>query len=97
MMDTIAMDIQTIRKQFPVLHQQVNGHPLVYFDNAASSQKPQAVIDALVNYYTKDHANIHRGLHTLAERATSAYELTRKKASSFLNRKHQPSCSILWW
>jgi len=85
MTGTATLDIQQIRKQFPVLHQQVNGHPLVYFDNAASSQKPQSVIDALVHYYTHDHANIHRGLHTLAERATTAYELTRKKASQFVN------------
>lgn len=85
MIKEMTIDVQQIRKQFPVLHQQVNGHPLVYFDNAASSQKPQIVIDALVNYYTKDHANIHRGLHTLAERATSAYELTREKARAFIN------------
>jgi cysteine desulfurase/selenocysteine lyase len=85
MMTTTTLDIQTIRKQFPILHQQVNGHPLVYFDNAASSQKPKSVIDALVGYYTSDHANIHRGLHTLAERATSAYELSRQKAARFIN------------
>ena len=85
MIQEVTIDVHQIRKQFPVLHQQVNGHPLVYFDNAASSQKPQVVIDSLVNYYTKDHANIHRGLHTLAERATSAYELTRVKAQTFIN------------
>jgi len=84
MITSATLDIQQIRKSFPVLHQQVNGHPLVYFDNAASSQKPKSVIDALVHYYSHDHANIHRGLHTLAERATSAYELTRKKAAQFI-------------
>jgi len=82
---TATLDIQQIREQFPVLHQQVNGHPLVYFDNAASSQKPKSVIDALVHYYSHDHANIHRGLHSLAERATTAYELTRKKAAHFIH------------
>jgi len=79
------LDVEAIRAQFPVLDQQVNGKPLVYFDNAASSQKPQAVIDALVHYYQNDHANIHRGIHTLAERATSAYEEVRKKTAQFLH------------
>lgn len=85
-MNPIAtIDIDQIRKQFPILDQQVNGHQLVYLDNAASSQKPQLVIDALVHYYQKDHANIHRGLHTLAERATTAYEQVRKQAARFIN------------
>ncbi len=78
-------DIEQIRKDFPILDQQVNGAPLVYFDNAATTQKPQMVIDALNHYYTHDNANIHRGLHTLAERATTGYELTRKKLKDFLN------------
>ena len=78
-------DIKKIRADFPILDQQVNGSPLVYFDNAATTQKPNVVIDALDHYYQGDNANIHRGLHTLAERATSAYELTRTKLSSFLN------------
>jgi cysteine desulfurase / selenocysteine lyase len=78
-------DIEQIRKDFPILDQQVNGAPLVYFDNAATTQKPQMVIDALNHYYTQDNANIHRGLHTLAERATTGYELTRKKLKDFLN------------
>ncbi|WP_371079424.1 aminotransferase class V-fold PLP-dependent enzyme, partial [Salmonella enterica] len=59
--------------------------PLIYFDNAATTQKPKAVIDALTAYYEQDNANIHRGIHTLAERATTAYELTRKKLAAFLN------------
>lgn len=80
-----ALDIEAIRKQFPILHQEVNGKPLVYFDNAATSQKPQCVIDALTHYYNTDNANIHRGIHTLAERATSAFEDTRKTVAKFLN------------
>ncbi len=78
-------DIEQVRKDFPILDQQVNGAPLVYFDNAATTQKTQLVIDALNQYYTRDNANIHRGLHTLAERATTGYELTRKKLKDFLN------------
>jgi cysteine desulfurase/selenocysteine lyase len=80
-----AIDVGAIRKQFPVLTQQVNGHDLVSFDNAATSQKPQRVIDALVEYYTGYNANIHRGIHTLAEKATKAYEETRTTARRFIN------------
>lgn len=79
------LNIDQIRADFPVLHQQVNKAPLIYFDNAATTQKPKAVIDALSAYYEQDNANIHRGIHTLAERATTAYELTRKKLAAFLN------------
>lgn len=79
------LNIDQIRADFPVLHQQVNKAPLIYFDNAATTQKPKAVIDALSAYYEEDNANIHRGIHTLAERATTAYELTRKKLAAFLN------------
>lgn len=82
------LDLNLIRKDFPILDQQVNGSPLVYFDNAATTQKPRVVIDALNRYYTQDNANIHRGLHTLAERATTGYELTRTKLKDFL---HAPS------
>lgn len=91
-MDTLAikstLDISKIRKQFPVLNQQVNGKPLVYLDNAATNQKPQRVIDALTSYYEKDNANIHRGIHTLAERATKAYETTRHSMQAFIGAKH---------
>ncbi|MEO9967611.1 MAG: cysteine desulfurase [Reichenbachiella sp.] len=80
-----AIDIQEIRKQFPILNQQVNGKPLIYFDNAATSQKPQCVIDALTHYYNTDNSNIHRGIHTLAERATTAFEDTRKSVAKFIN------------
>ncbi len=83
------IDIQNIRAQFPILHQEINGKPLIYFDNGASSQKPQAVIDALVNYYSKDHANVHRGVHTLSQRATDQFEDVRKKTQAFVNAKHE--------
>jgi cysteine desulfurase/selenocysteine lyase len=84
-----SLDVTKLREQFPILHQQVNGRDLVYFDNAATSQKPQQVIDALVSYYTKDNANIHRGIHTLAERATKAFEETRLLAKSFVNAESE--------
>ncbi len=79
------LDIARLREQFPVLNQQVNGRDLVYLDNAATSQKPRAVINALVDYYTGYNANIHRGIHTLAEKATKAYEQTRETAKHFIN------------
>ncbi|MBX2963295.1 MAG: cysteine desulfurase [Cyclobacteriaceae bacterium] len=79
------MNISQIREQFPVLHRQVSGRPLVYFDNAATSQKPLSVINALVDYYTGYNANIHRGIHTLAEKATKAFEDTRYSAKTFIN------------
>jgi cysteine desulfurase / selenocysteine lyase len=80
-----AIDVEKIREQFPILHQKVNGKDLVYFDNAATSQKPNAVIDSLVAYYKGFNANIHRGIHTLAEKATKAYEETRVAAKNFIN------------
>lgn len=79
-----TFDVNTIRQQFPVLKREVKGKPLVYFDNAATSQKPQPVIDALVNYYTNYNANIHRGIHTLAEEATLAFEATRDAVQQFI-------------
>ena len=79
------LDLTAIRKQFPVLDQSVNGNPLIYFDNAATTQKPLAVISEIGRYYTEDNANIHRGIHTLAERATAAYENTRKSIAQFIN------------
>ena len=81
------LDVETLRKQFPVLHQQVNGRELVYFDNAATSQKPLSVINALIDYYQGYNANIHRGIHTLAEKATRAYEDTREVAKNFINAR----------
>jgi cysteine desulfurase/selenocysteine lyase len=77
-----------IRSAFPILHQQVHGKNLVYFDNAATTQKPQRVIDALTQYYSTDNANIHRGIHTLAERATRQFEDTRLAARAFINAEH---------
>ena len=68
-----ALDIQTIRKDFPILNREVNGQPLVYLDNAATSQTPQQVIDAIVDYYHRYNANIHRGVHSLSQEATDAY------------------------
>lgn len=73
------------RTDFPILDQTVNGKPLVYFDNAATSQKPQVVLDALLGYYKQDNANVHRGVHTLSARATEAYEATRDKVAAFIN------------
>lgn len=81
------LDINAIRNDFPILHQTVNGQPLVYLDNAASSQKPVQVIDAISNYYRKDNANVHRGVHRLSQRATDAYEGSRSKVRGFLNAK----------
>jgi cysteine desulfurase/selenocysteine lyase len=78
------IDLSHLRADFPILHQQVNGQPLVYFDNAASSQKPRAVIDSLVHYYERDNANVHRGLHALSNRATDAFELARDKVARFI-------------
>lgn len=82
------MNIHAIREQFPILHQEINGHPLVYLDSAASSQKPRSVIDAVRNYYELDHANVHRGVHSLGSRATDAYEGAREKVARFI---HAPS------
>ena len=81
------IDGKTIRQDFPILDQIVNDEPLVYLDNAATTQKPQAVLTALNDYYHHDNANVHRGVHTLAERATAAYEAAREKVRSFVNAK----------
>ena len=82
------LDITKIRADFPILSQQVNGKPLVYFDNGATSQKPQVVIDAIVDYYSRYNANIHRGVHTLSQLATDAYEQARLKIQQHFNAKH---------
>jgi cysteine desulfurase/selenocysteine lyase len=81
----MSLDPQKIRADFPILHQQVNGHPLVYLDNGATSQKPRAVIDALVHYYERDNSNVHRGLHALSMRATDGYEGARARVAKFIN------------
>lgn len=80
-----TLDIQTIRKDFPILHRKVNGQPLVYLDNAATSQTPQQVIDVIVDYYQGYNANIHRGVHTLSQEATDAYEAARQKIQKHFN------------
>jgi cysteine desulfurase/selenocysteine lyase len=81
------LDIKKIRADFPILNQQINGKPLVYLDNAATSQKPQVVIDSLVNYYSTINANIHRGVHTLSQLATDAFEQAREKLQKHFNAK----------
>lgn len=80
-------DFSTIRKDFPILFQEVNDEPLVYLDNAATTQKPTQVLDVLRDYYEHDNANVHRGVHTLAERATADYENSREKVRAFINAK----------
>jgi cysteine desulfurase/selenocysteine lyase len=82
-----AFDVEKIRQDFPVLKQTIHGKPLVYLDNAATAQKPQAVIDAIVKFYEVDCANIHRGVHELSQRSTAAYEETRSKVKRFLNAR----------
>ncbi len=83
----MSFDIQKIRNDFPILSRKVNGYPLVYLDNAATSQKPQQVIDCIVDYYSNYNANIHRGVHTLSQEATDAYEAARHKIQTHFNAK----------
>ena len=84
----MAFDVQKIRQDFPILHRQVNGQELVYFDNAATTQTPQPVIDAIVDYYSTTNANIHRGVHALSQEATEAYEAARQKIQKHFNAVH---------
>ncbi|MDH7568902.1 MAG: cysteine desulfurase [Armatimonadota bacterium] len=84
-MQTPALDVERVRADFPVLHQLVHGRPLVYLDNAATSQKPQAVMDAMQEYFAHDNANVHRAVHTLGSRATLAYEAARDRIQRFIN------------
>jgi cysteine desulfurase/selenocysteine lyase len=84
-LEAVPFDPQTVRGDFPILFQRVNGNPLVYFDNAATTQKPRAVIDAITRYYEADNANIHRGVHQLSQRATDKYEAARESVRRFLN------------
>lgn len=83
----MSYDVQAIRQQFPILHQQVHGRPLVYLDNAATAQKPLAVIEAISNFYTKDNANVHRGVHTLSQRSTDAMEAVRTAVCAHINAR----------
>ena len=89
LVSSVSFDVEAMRAQFPTLHQEVHGKPLVYLDNGASTQTPQHVIDALVNFYTHDYSNIHRGVHELSGRATLAYEQARQKVQHFLNAEHE--------
>ena len=82
-----GLDVAKLRQDFPALHQLVHGKPLVYLDNAASGQKPRTVIETIDHYYRHDHANVHRGVHTLGERATAAYEGAREKMRGFMNAR----------
>jgi len=86
-LSSVKIDIEAIRSRFPILDQKVNGKPLIYFDNAASSQTVDSVVKSVVGFYENDHANIHRGIHSLAERSTKAYEATRKRVHQFINSK----------
>lgn len=90
----LQFDVEKIRADFPVLHQQVNGQPLVYLDNAATTQKPAAVIDAISDYYRNDNSNVHRGAHALADRATRKFEAAREKVAQFLNAPN--SRQVIW-
>jgi len=82
-----GFDVERVRRDFPILHQEVRGRPLVYLDSAATGQKPQAVIDAIVRFYQHDNANVHRGVHVLSERATEAYEGAREVVKDFLHAR----------
>ncbi|MGM1430701.1 aminotransferase class V-fold PLP-dependent enzyme [Sphingobacterium lactis] len=82
------LDIQAIRAAFPILKREVNGKPLVYLDNGATTQKPQVVIDAILNYYTDMNSNVHRGVHYLSQISTDAFEVTRRKVQEFIHAKH---------
>lgn len=89
-----AFDAEAVRADFPILDQEVNGHPLVYLDNAATTQKPEAVIEAIANYYRHDNANVHRGAHALSDRATGKFEAARETAARFLNSP--ASEQVIW-
>src|SRR6266853_1670885 len=94
------LDVARLRADFPLLAQQENGHPLVYLDNAATTQKPQAVLDAIVDYYRATNANVHRGAYDLAIRATEAYEAARAKVAAFGKAWCSPAAPprrSTWW
>jgi cysteine desulfurase/selenocysteine lyase len=90
----MSFDINAIRADFPILHQEINGKPLVYLDNAATTQKPQVVLEALKHYYELDNANVHRGAHTLGDRATASFETARKTVKEFINA--ESGQEIIW-
>lgn len=82
--------MKMIRSDFPILNQKINGHQMIYLDSAATSQKPQAMMDALVNFYQNDNANVHRGIYELSQRATEQYEQVRDKVQIFIHAKKGP-------
>lgn len=88
----LPFDINTIRNEFPILNQKVNDYDLVYFDNAATTQKPRAVIEAMSHYYERDNSNVHRGVHALSVRATEQYEAARAKVRRFINARSVKEC-----
>ena len=85
---TVPTLAERFRADFPILDQTVNGHPLIYLDNAASTQRPVSVINEIDRYYREDHANVHRGLHALSTRATTLYENARQRVADYLNAEH---------
>ena len=87
-----SLDVARIRRDFPILHQQVRGKPLIYLDNGATVQKPSVVIDTVSRFYREDNANVHRGVHTLSQRATEAYNAARTKVQRFINAPHRREC-----
>src|SRR5690554_4152830 len=89
-----SFDVAAIRRDFPILSQQVNGKPLVYLDNGASAQKPRVVLDAMDRYYREMHSNVHRGAHTLGDRATTAFEGARETVRAFLNA--ESTRQVIW-
>ena len=88
------MNLKKIRNDFPILKQTINGHPLVYMDNAATSQKPTTVIESISNYYSEYNSNVHRGVHTLSQRATDLFEKSRESVSNFISS--ESSSNIIW-
>ncbi len=88
------LDVAAVRADFPILSRKINGHPLVYLDNAATTQKPRQVIDAIVNYYEQTNSNVHRGVHTLSVESTEAYELARAKVAKFINAPRPET--VIW-
>lgn len=89
-----GFDVEKIREDFPILHQEVNGHPLVYLDNAATTQKPNAVIDAISDYYRGYNSNVHRGAHALSDKATAGFEGARDTLAAFINSPSREQ--VLW-
>jgi cysteine desulfurase/selenocysteine lyase len=83
--DAVGFDVEQVRKDFPILKQKIAGHPLVYLDNGASTQKPQSVIDVISDFYENDYSNVHRGIHELSQRATDRFEAARRTVQTFIN------------